>query len=168
MFTPLPHYDLGSILLLNLMNIPYFSVLLLTLQPYHPSYSSLSSYPPLPMHTHDLSQVPAICSDTLSMGPRSILVPSTALQVSSPFSYCTVAGFRPISLLQRYVILLSGALPLPIPSLLVHSTIESVFLPGYQLRSANRLLRINGTEDLGLSSYTWASIVTWTTLSSIY
>lgn len=151
------------------MSIPYSSILLLTLQSYHPSYSSLSSYPPPHMHTHHPLQVPAIVlSGILSTGPHSILVSSNALQVSSPF-YCTVAGFRLISLLQRYVILLPlSALPVSITSLLVHSTTESEFLPGHQLGSANRLWQLNGTEDLAPSSYAQASTGTWTTLRSIY
>lgn len=67
---------------------------------------------------------------------------STTLKVLCPFSYCIVANYRLMSLLQRYIILLfSSVLPVSNSSLLVHSTSKPVFLPGHQLRSANRLLR---------------------------
>lgn len=80
------------------------------------------------MHTHHPLQVPAICSlwHLVHQPTFNFSVFNCSAGLRS-LSYCTVAGFRPISLLQSYMVLLSlSALPVSISSLLVHSTTELV------------------------------------------
>lgn len=170
---------LSSIMIYNILYISYqiwsraypASMIILNfqslmLQSYQPKqfkeFLSLS----FSAHTSFPTGICCVLTGIMSILLRAVLNCSANL-VSLLLLHCSQSQ-ADIPVQRQIILLFLSVLPVSNPSLLVHSTSNSVFLPGHVLRSANRLLRINKREDLVLRSHFWASVVTGTTVSLTY